>query len=307
MKKILCLSLFNFLIAVNLTAQCWEKISAGGDHSIGLKTDGSLWVWGQNYYGEIGDSSNVNSAIPVQIGYETNWNKISGGTYHSVAIKDDGTLWAWGYNSNGQLGIGSITDSNIPVQIGNSSMWSQITCGGDHSLGLKTDGTLWAWGSNSMGQIGDATNTDKNIPTQIGNATDWNFVSASDWHHSMALKTDGTLWTWGYNSNGQLGNNASSNENSPIDLLCPTTGIQESKMDQVTIYPNPSHGKFIVSNSEQIIEAITIYSVFGERIFTSLPLHCSWITIDLSFQATGIYFVEIRGLNGLITKKIILY
>ena len=186
-------------------------------------------------------------------------------------------------------------------------MWSQITCGGDHSLGLKTDGTLWAWGSNSMGQIGDATNTDKNIPTQIGNATDWNFVSASDWHHSMALKTDGTLWTWGYNSNGQLGNNATSNENSPIDLLCPTTGIQESKMDQVTIYPNPSHGKFIVSNSEQIIEAITIYSVFGERIFTSLPLHCSWITIDLSSQATGIYFVEIRGLNGLITKRIILY
>ena len=92
MKKILCLSLFNFLIAVNLTAQCWEKISTGGDHSIGLKIDGSLWVWGQNYYGEIGDSSNVNSAIPVQIGYETHWNKISGGTYHSVAIKDDGTL-----------------------------------------------------------------------------------------------------------------------------------------------------------------------------------------------------------------------
>ena len=117
----------------------------------------------------------------------------------------------------------------------------------------------------------------------------------------------GTLLAQAIGTTAWLCNNATSNENSPIDLLCPTTGIQESKMDQVTIYPNPSHGKFIVSNSEQIIEAITIYSVFGERIFTSLPLHCSWITIDLSFQATGIYFVEIRGLNGLITKKIILY
>jgi len=111
----------------------------------------------------------------------------------------------------------------------------------------------------------------------------------------------------GYNSNGQLGNNATSNENSPIDILCPTTGIQESNMDQVIIYPNPSHGKFIVSNSEQIIEAISIYSTFGERIFTSLALHCSWIEIDLSSQANGIYFFEIQGFNGVITKKIILY
>ncbi len=135
----------------------------------------------------------------------SHWKAVSAGDYFTLAIKEDGTLWAWGYNQDGRLGDGTSTDRNIPVRIGNDK-WKVISAGGDYSLAIKEDGTLWAWGSNKDGQLGDSTTIDKYSPVQIGNDK-WKTASASfaGRAHSLAIKENGTLWTWGSNKSGQLG------------------------------------------------------------------------------------------------------
>src|SRR3989337_2999238 len=134
-----------------------SQIAAGSYHTLAIKSDGTLWAWGYNYSGQLGDGTTSNKTTPVQIGTGTNWSQIAAGGYHTLAIKSDGTLWAWGGNSFGQLGDGTSSDyKTTPVQIGTGTNWSQIAAGGYHTLAIKSDGTLWAWG-NYYGQLGDAT------------------------------------------------------------------------------------------------------------------------------------------------------
>src|SRR3989337_2185821 len=136
-----------------------SQIAAGSYHTLAIKSDGTLWAWGYNYAGQLGDGTTSNKTTPVQIGTGTNWSQIAAGGYHTLAIKSDGTLWAWGYNSYGQLGDGASGGGNYkttPVQIGTGTNWSQIAAGGYHTLAIQSDGTLWAWG-NYYGQLGDAT------------------------------------------------------------------------------------------------------------------------------------------------------
>ena len=115
MKKNYFLFLLLFL-SLNSFAQCWSKISAGLNHTIALKTDGTLWAWGQNNGGQLGNGTNTNQNNPVQIGTANNWSQISAGRYHSLAIKTDGTLWAWGFNADGELGDGTTVNKNETTQ-----------------------------------------------------------------------------------------------------------------------------------------------------------------------------------------------
>ena len=116
MKKLVLY--FLFIITNFLNAQCWQKVSMGSHHALAIKNDGSLWSWGANFYGQLGDGTSVSKSSPVQIGFSQDWSVISAGAGHSMAIKNDGTLWAWGFNKYGQLGDGTHTDKNIPTQIG---------------------------------------------------------------------------------------------------------------------------------------------------------------------------------------------
>ena len=187
----------------------WQKIDVGGKlhatgFSIALKTDGTLWAWGFNRNGQLGDGTTENKLIPTQIGSDTNWAEISAGGNYVLSLKTDGTLWAWGANSFCILGDGTTEDKLAPVQISTDTDWTQISASTSHSLALKSNRTLWAWGYNHHGQIGDGTTEDKLSPVQIGLDADWSQIAAG-YIHSVALKEDGTLWTWGGNSGGNLG------------------------------------------------------------------------------------------------------
>ena len=142
-------------------------VSAGNAHSLGVKSDGTLWAWGRNEDGELGDGTITNRHSPVQIGSDTTWAMVSAGSVHSLAVKSDGTLWAWGYNKYGQLGAGTATDRYSPVQIGSDTTWAMVSASQLHSLAVKSDGTLWAWGHNEDGELGDETTTDRHSPVNL--------------------------------------------------------------------------------------------------------------------------------------------
>ncbi len=200
----------------------FAAISAGDSHSLALSTNGELWSWGSNYYGELGDGKSgsfTNQERPKWIG--SDYAKIDAGSEHSLALKKNGTLWAWGRNNFGQLGDGTFVDKNTPVLIGSDFMVIDAGGGGlwsteyGHSLALKTDGTLWAWGSNHFGQLGDGTFVDRNTPVQIG--SDYAAISAGA-IHSLGLKTDGSLWAWGNNGGGKLGDGTFVDKNTPVKI-----------------------------------------------------------------------------------------
>ncbi len=202
------------------SANNWLTVVIGGDYTIAIKTDGTLWACGLNSNGQLGDGTTIQRLNFVQIGTATNWLKVSAGRYHTVATKTDGTLWTWGLNSNGQLGDGTITQRSSPLQIGTATNWLTIASGGSHTIATKTDSTLWAWGSNNSGQLGDGTNTQRTSPIQIGNATNWQMLTVGN-DHSIATKTNGTLWGWGNNVYGQLGDGTSginASKNSPAQI-----------------------------------------------------------------------------------------
>ena len=188
----------------------WQLVSGGGEHTLGIRADGSLWAWGSNGSGQlgIGDASTNNENAPVQVGEDTDWATVSAGYDYSLAIKTDGTLYVWGANSSGQLGIGTFSSINqlIPKAIGTG--WRDISAApydGMYTLGIKTNGTLWAWGYNWYSRLGLGDDwNDKNVPVQVGTDNDWVKVIAGS-EHSIAVKDDGRIFGWGHNLENQLG------------------------------------------------------------------------------------------------------
>jgi len=166
----------------------------------------TLWSWGRANYGQLGLGDIVRRSSPEQVGSLTNWDFLTtGGTTDTLVIKTDGTLWGWGANSYGQLGLEDNVHRSSPEQVGSLTDWSLIYGGGDHVLAIKTDGTLWAWGYNNFGELGLKDSVNRSSPVQVGVGTSWAAVAAGESYHTVALKTDGTLWAWGANNYGQLG------------------------------------------------------------------------------------------------------
>jgi len=196
----------------------WRTVSAGGTHSLAIRSDGTLWAWGDNSDGQLGNGTYTDRNVPTRIGADTDWRIVSAGGYHCLALKEDGSLWAWGYNGEGALGIGSFQGRNAPTRVGSENNWKAISAGGGYSLAIKNDGSLWAWGWNEDGQLGIGSYADKNVPTKVGSAADWKTVSAGPLWHALALKNDGTLWAWGYNDFGQLGIGTDVSKNVPTKV-----------------------------------------------------------------------------------------
>ncbi len=207
----------------------WSSIAVGIGHTAALKSDDTLWAWGYNFSGQLGDGTTVDKDTPTQIG-STTWSAITAGTEYTVGIKSDGTLWAWGHNALGQLGDGTVVNKDIPTQIGSATNWSTVAAGGHHTVGIKSDGTLWAWGYNPRGQLGDGTNVSKNTPTQIGSAT-WSAITAG-FEHTVGIKSDGTLWAWGGNRGGQLGDGTDISKDIPTQIGSATWSTVDGGFEQ---------------------------------------------------------------------------
>ena len=194
----------------------WLTVSASGyGQSYSIKTDGTIWSWGNNASGQLGLGNLTYYSSPKQIGVLTNWLKITSGKYSVVTIKTDSSLWAWGKNNYGQLGLGNTTNYSSPKQVGALTNWLLVSGNYKHVMSIKTDGTLWGWGWNTYGQLGLGNTTYQfNSPNQIGALTTWqNPTTGID--SSAVKKTDGTLWSFGRNTSGQLGLGNTTNYSSP--------------------------------------------------------------------------------------------
>jgi alpha-tubulin suppressor-like RCC1 family protein len=213
--------------ASGLTLPNVSYVSASGFNTKIIKNNGQLWTWGQNNYGVLGlgDAGGANGrSSPVQVGALTNWAKVSGvGSFSGIAIKTDGTLWLWGQNNVGQLGLGNTTNYSSPKQIGSDTDWATLVNygqSGRFAAAIKTNGTLWTWGSNSYpnaGALGHNNTTNYSSPKQVP-GVNWAKIAKGYRGGFTATKTDGTLWTWGGNNNGQLGLNDTVSRSSPVQI-----------------------------------------------------------------------------------------
>jgi len=197
----------SFIVVVPPPPGAWTAVSCVGYHTLAVMGDGSLWAWGWNSTRQLGLGDIINRVTPTHVGTATDWSSVSCGYQYSVALKQDGSLWAWGCNDYGQLGLGDTTDRSKPTQVGTDTAWATVSCGADFTLARKTDGSLWAWGNNLWGQLGlgdGGGGSERSIPTLVGADSDWATVSCGA-DFTLARKTDGSLWAWGFNGGGQLG------------------------------------------------------------------------------------------------------
>ncbi|CAB4124384.1 Regulator of chromosome condensation (RCC1) repeat [uncultured Caudovirales phage] len=261
-------------VTVSGGALIWKDVAGAEGHGMGIKNDGTLWTWGTNTFGQLGDGSNTSKSSPgTTAGGGSNWRKLGlitggGGGRSGAGIKADGTLWTWGSNANGQLGDGTTISKISPVVtsgganwkqvscayafsgaiktdgtlwiwggasfssaaylagstsspttiVGGGTSWKLVSCGYDHITTIKTDNTVWACGTNDLGQFGDGTTINKSSPvTTSGSGTNWKQVSSGR-KYTSATKTDGTLWSWGRNNSGQLGVGNTLNRSSPTTI-----------------------------------------------------------------------------------------
>lgn len=204
-----------------------------------IKSDGTLWAWGENYDGELADGTLDDRLTPVQVhgegdvGFFTDVTAIECGGNHSLALRSDGTVWAWGSNEYGQLGNGThnfnalLTPIQVhgPDNVGFLTGIKAIACGYYVNFALKLDGTVWGWGASNYGTsgVGDGTTVDRFTPTQVHGSDDIGFLAdittiSIDYRHCLALKSDGTVWTWGVNPYGELGIGTLSNRSVPTQV-----------------------------------------------------------------------------------------
>lgn len=200
----------------------WCNISAEGRSTTAVRSNGSLWVWGFNNFGQLGDGTTVAKSSPISvIGGFADWYKISMGVCTSLGLRSNGTIWSWGLNNCGQLGNNTTVNVSSPVSVvGGFNDWCQISTGKTHSTGVRSNGTAWAWGENFRGQLGSNTNIAASSPVSVtGNFNDWTQVVAGCLH-TMGLRANGTAWGWGYARFGKLGNGTTTpNLSSPVSVI----------------------------------------------------------------------------------------
>ena len=204
MKQKTMTFLLFFILSQHVFAQCWREVAAGTYHTLAIRSDGTLWAWGLNDKGQLGDGITVNKNVPTKIGIAADWATIDVVADNSMALKTDGSLWCWGNNYYGSVGDGNYgvgVINTIPTHIGTNTDWVKISTGA-RTYAIKSNGTLWGWGDNYYGHLGVGNTNPYYTPTQIGTDT-WIDISGGG-NQTLAIKTNHTLWGWGFNKSGSL-------------------------------------------------------------------------------------------------------
>jgi len=188
-----------------------------------VQTDGSLWCWGDNGWGQLGIGNNTQHNTPQQVTSQgDNWSTVSVAETDACAIKTDGTLWCWGDNGDGQLGLGTFYNQyKEPVQVGSDANWEQVSTSAYFTCAVKTTGTLWCWGYNYDYQLGIKDINSTAFPKQVGLDTDWAEVQAGSHYHTCARKTNGSIFCWGDNGDGQTGQEMFTYNYEPVKIPNP--------------------------------------------------------------------------------------
>jgi alpha-tubulin suppressor-like RCC1 family protein len=218
-----------------LSGKTITAIAAGTDYTIALDSDGKVYAWGDNSSGQLGDNSTTDSSVPVAVTTSgalsgKTITAVAGGTKHSLALDSDGKVYAWGWNSSGQLGNNSTTDSSVPVAVTTSGALSGKTitavAQGSHSrhtVALDSDGKIYAWGINSSGQLGNNSTSTSSVPVAVTTSgalsgkTIRALAAGAD--HTIALASDSTVYAWGENNYGHLGDNSTTDSSVPVQVL----------------------------------------------------------------------------------------
>jgi len=289
-------------------------ITAGARHSLALKSDGTVWTWGENSFGQLGNDTTISSRFMVNVTGLTGVVAIGAGYVHSFAVKSDGTLWAWGGNFNFQLGDSTNINRHHPVEIRAIDSVVLVDGGEGHSIAIRADGTVWTWGSQSYGVLGHGSNySHDSIPVLVSTLSDIVAISAGE-YYCMALKSDGTVWTWGYNLRGQLGNGTFSSSGcccvatpAQVTNLCSVTlmtkEISNSANDLVS-YPNPSNGNFTITFKQAMHDGILkIFDTIGKQVY-SIGVNGSEAFVDCKLEE-GMYFMQVTDSKRQCAKMII--
>jgi alpha-tubulin suppressor-like RCC1 family protein len=199
-------------------------VAAGGRHSLALLEDRTVWAWGSQDWYQLGNPTYIDRPRPTKVLELQGVRAIFAGAWHSMALLDDGTVRSWGANNYGQFGTGSVSGNQYqpPQKALELDRVKAIAAGSHHSLALGEDGTVWAWGYNGYGQLGDGTTTNRSRPVKVLDLKGVKAIAAGRLqdgsHYSLALREDGTVWAWGYNGYGQLGDGTTTNRNMPVKV-----------------------------------------------------------------------------------------
>ncbi len=219
-----------------------EAVSAGGEHSLGLLSGGTVWSWGSNLEGQLGDGTNVSRNEPVQVTAVSGAKAVAAGGAFSLALLGTGTVMAWGANESGQLGDGNFqAESNVPVAVKGLTNVKAIAAGSTHSLALLNTGTVMAWGDNTSGELGNGTVKTSDVPVAVKGLTGVIAIAAGD-EFSLAVLSNGTVEAWGNNELGQLGNPALAEEEDSL-LPVAVTGVTGA----TSVAAGLSHGLALLS------------------------------------------------------------